>query len=150
MIYGNLNNKECIEKLDDKIINAINYFLKNNIKDLGNGEHIIVENELFFNKIEYKTTTKENRFWEAHRKFIDLHIIIEGNERICVNLINNMKVIDYVETEDYVKVEGEEKIICNLEENDFLVLYPEDAHMTCLKVNNNESDVKKVVFKILV
>ena len=37
-----------------------------------------------------------------------------------------------------------------LEKNDFLVLYPEDAHMTCLKVNNNESDVKKVVFKILV
>ena len=150
MIYGNINNQECLKKLDNKILNAIEYFKNNDLDSLSNGEHIIIPDELFFNKIEYTTTKIEDRFWEAHRKYIDLHIIIAGDERIDVNLIDNMEFVEYVEAEDYVKINGQSKIACNLQKGDFLVLFPEDAHMTCLEVNNQSSCVKKVVFKVLI
>lgn len=149
MIFGNINNQASVSKLPANVLEAIEYAKNNDLLSLEVGEHVIRANELFFNYINYTSTTKENRFWESHREYIDVHVVLEGNEKVSYNLIDNMNVLDYEQASDFVKQEGESKFDFVLTPGDFCVLYPEDSHMTCLQVKDNQAeDIKKVVFKV--
>ncbi|MGL6107734.1 YhcH/YjgK/YiaL family protein [Romboutsia sp.] len=32
--------------------------------------------------VEYETCNKEERFWESHKKYLDLHLVLKGCERM--------------------------------------------------------------------
>lgn len=60
------------------------------------GRHPIDGDRLFVNIVEYTTTTPENRFWEAHRAYLDIHLMLDGAEQIDLNFIQNMAQKEYV------------------------------------------------------
>lgn len=104
--------------------------------------------EIFFNLIEYETKLEEERFWESHKTYIDLHYILEGKEFIGYEQFDKMKVKqDYNEADDYFLLEGKLQSKVMLQKDDFMILYPDDVHMTGLKVTESEK-VRKAVFKI--
>ena len=45
------------------------------------GSHEIDGDRLFVNVVEYTTTTAEERFWEAHRQYLDLISCFAGQSR---------------------------------------------------------------------
>ena len=102
---------------------------------------------MFVNIVEYETTTEDKRFWEAHKNYLDLHFMLDGEEIINVNFIDNMKQIEFVEKDDFLSLEGNKKSSILLEEGDFLICYPNDAHMTAIKVSDSKK-IKKAIFKV--
>ncbi|WP_300276181.1 YhcH/YjgK/YiaL family protein, partial [Peptacetobacter sp.] len=57
---------------------------------------------------------------------------------------------EYQEEGDFLPLDGEavnSEVI--LRKGDFLVCYPEDAHMTALKVEE-KSSIKKAIFKVII
>lgn len=147
MIYGNIKNKDEYSFLPQNLKKCFDYIQNNDLSKLEKGSYEIENKDLFVNIVEYETTTEDNRFWEAHKNYLDLHFIINGEEIINVNFIDNMEQKPFVEQDDFLPLEGDKKTSVVLQKDDFLICYPNDAHMTAIQVEN-PTNIKKAIFKV--
>lgn len=149
MIFGNIKNLHEYDYLPVDIKKCFEYAASNNLLDFEKGSYKIDGNNLFVNIVEYETIDVENRFWEAHKNYLDLHLMLDGKEQIDVNFIGNMEEKEFVEKDDFLPLEGDKNGHVILEKDDFLICYPNDAHRTAVKVNNPKK-IKKAIFKIII
>ena len=126
---------------------VVDYMKDHDLASMEKGSHPIEGDDFFVNIIEYDTTDEENRIWEAHKSYLDIHVVVVGVERIFHSFIENMKTGKYHEEDDYLEIDGTKENIINLSSNQLLVFYPEDTHKTGVKVDQSMT-VKKGVFKI--
>lgn len=147
MIYGNVKNKDEYSFLPQNLKKCFDYIQNNDLSNLEKGSYDIDGKDLFVNIVEYETTTEDNRFWEAHKNYLDLHFIINGEEIINVNFIDNMEQKPFVEKDDFLPLEGNKKSSIVLQKDDFLICYPNDAHMTAIQVEK-PTNIKKAIFKV--
>ena len=149
MIFGNIKNLHEYDYLPVDIKKCFEYAAYNNLLDFEKVSYKIDGNNLFVNIVEYETIDVENRFWEAHKNYLDLHLMLDGKEQIDVNFIGNMEEKEFVEKDDFLPLEGDKNGHVILEKDDFLICYPNDAHRTAVKVNNPKK-IKKAIFKIII
>ncbi|MGL5245178.1 MAG: YhcH/YjgK/YiaL family protein [Sarcina sp.] len=149
MITGALKYVKNYKYLEESILECLLYAKENDLVNFDTACYKIDGDRLFVNIVEYETQNREDRFWEAHKKYVDLHLMLRGKEIIDINFIDNLKIKDYEEESDFLPLEGEQSAYVTLEDNDFLVCYPEDAHRTAIKVGGQEK-IKKAIFKIKV
>ncbi|MCD8020541.1 MAG: YhcH/YjgK/YiaL family protein [Clostridiales bacterium] len=147
MIFGNINNLKEFYYLEETVKECIQYAGTHDLESYDTGSHEIDGNRLFVNVVEYTTTRAQDRFWEAHRKYLDVHFMLCGTEQIDLNFIHNMTAKDYVEDEDFLPLDGEKNSSVILRAGDFLICYPEDAHRTAVQVDKPET-IKKAIFKV--
>ncbi len=147
MIFGNIRHLDEYPFLDKAIKDCFAYAQTNHLIDYETGRHDIDNDRLFVNIVQYETTTEENRFWEAHRQYLDLHLMLNGTEQIDLNFIANMEQKDYQPKDDFLPLEGEKNGSVILREGDFLICFPNDGHRTAVQVNSPET-IKKAIFKI--
>lgn len=94
-----------------------------------------------------KLEKKEEFFFEAHKKYADLHYVIEGSQRMLVGETSKMELVSYTEEKDFVKVVGEHQVEILQTPDTATAVFPEDAH--ALDPNYlPEKAVKKIIFKI--
>ncbi|MEG1131271.1 MAG: YhcH/YjgK/YiaL family protein [Romboutsia sp.] len=148
MIFGSINHEKTYANIDKDLLTCFEYAKKNKLVDFEKGSYQIDGDNIFVNIVEYETCEKEERFWEAHKKYIDIHLMLEGIERIDVGFIESLQQKEYQEKDDFLPLEGEASGCVNLSKGDFLVCYPEDAHMTAIKVNEKKK-IKKAIFKVI-
>lgn len=147
MIFGNIKQLSEYEFLSERLKACFEYARQNQLADYEPGKHIIDGDALFVNIVEYKTTTKENRFWEAHREYLDVHLMLAGREQINLNFIDNMKQKEFVPADDFLPLEGTANSHVVLTEGDFLICCPNDGHMTAIQAEQPET-IKKAIFKV--
>ncbi len=137
-----------IQKLQDK--NSLEYKSLANI-GLDECNKIVLDENCFLLEQAYITKDKKDCFFESHRKYIDIQYIFEGSEIMEVENINKLQITqEYNESLDFAKYEqkpNSSTLIIN--ENELAIFYPNDAHMPCIKVDNNQKIIK-AVFKIAV
>lgn len=140
MIYDTIEN---ISRYD--LLKQIKTF---NLENYKQGKFDINGDAFFGIGLEYTTKEAAECLWEAHRKYLDIHYIIQGEEIINIAETNTMKPTMEFDTEnDYQLFEGEKQQSIVLKQGDFLALYPNECHQTAVKINQ-QTDVKKIVFKI--
>lgn len=150
MIFGNLAFTNRYNFLNEKLQKCFSYIYSNDLRTFKNGVYHIDGDDIFVNIVEYTTTTPENRFWETHKTYIDIHFMLNGTEQIDLNFLQNMtEKQPYSEKEDMLILEGSKNTSVCLTENDFLICFPEDAHCTGVQVNKPKL-IKKAIFKIKV
>lgn len=149
MIFGNIKDFKDFAYLEENIKTCFEYANIHRLIDYEKGSYPIYHNDLFVNIVEYETTTAEKRFWEAHRQYLDLHLMLEGTEQIDINFIDNMEQKEFVEKDDFLPLEGNPKGHVILEKDDFLICYPKDAHKTAIAVET-PTTIKKAIFKIII
>lgn len=147
MIFGNIKHLEEFSFLDKAARECFAYAAAHDLLEYEPGSHEIDGKRLFVNIAQYTTTTAENRFWEAHQDYLDLHLMLRGTEQIDLNFIANMEQKEYQPNDDFLPLEGEKNSSVILREGDFLICYPNDAHRTAVQVNEPET-LKKAIFKI--
>ncbi|MGX7401879.1 YhcH/YjgK/YiaL family protein [Aerococcus sanguinicola] len=125
---------------------VVDYLKTHDISEDEPGNHAIEEG-FFYNVIAYDTTTPDQRDWESHRDYIDIHVPIKGKEGIHHNFLVNMTLGDYVEADDFQASEGPAQSELIIAPGQILVLDREDVHKTGLMVEASES-IKKAVFKV--
>ena len=108
-----------------------------------------LENGVYVSVQEYTTKARSEAKYEAHKKFIDIQMILSGKELIAVSPIEKMTISDeYNEEKDFMLFHHNDE--CTdyvLEAGDFLILYPQDVHMPGVCVNE-KSPVRKIVVKV--
>ncbi|AUW95834.1 YhcH/YjgK/YiaL family protein [Streptococcus pluranimalium] len=106
-----------------------------------------VNDDLYFNVIQYESTIEDQRVWESHRREYDVHYIISGEERIYHNFLNQMSLGNYDTESDWQEMTGQKASELVLLPGNVLIFDKEDAHKTGLKVTDSVM-IKKIVFKI--
>lgn len=147
MIFGNLKHLNDYPFLDEAVKECFEYAKTHDLLSYEKGSHPIDGERLYVNIAEYETTVPENRFWEAHKQYLDLHLMLRGEERIDIAFIENSKLKEYVEKDDFLPLDGCAIASVSLKKNDFLICYPQDGHMTGLAVCE-PMNLKKAIFKI--
>ncbi len=147
MIFGNLNNLEEYSFLEEQVKACFAYAKTHELAEFERGSHEIDGDRLFVNIAEYETVEAEERFWEAHRDYLDVHLMLDGTEQIDLNFIQNMKQKEYRPEGDFLPLDGEKNSSVILTDGDFLVCYPCDAHRTAVAVKES-TEVKKAIFKV--
>lgn len=91
------------------------------------------------------TTPLANGDFEAHRKYLDVQVMLEGEERFAWAALEDLTVTDpYNEQADRSNHAGEGCIV-QIKTGMFYVLYPTDAHKCCGHVHTPTSFRKAVV-----
>ena len=149
MIFGNMQNFLEYTFLEVQIQKCFVYAAEHDLQNMAIGRYEIEGNDLFVNVTEYGTASVEERYWEAHKKYIDLHLMLDGQEKIDIAFTQNMELKEYVEEKDFLPLEGKRNCSVILNPGDFLICFPKDGHRTGIAVENVK-DIKKAIFKIKV
>jgi YhcH/YjgK/YiaL family protein len=94
----------------------------------------------------YTTKLAHEGRWEAHRTHIDLQFVLTGEEHIGVVPIGRLTAEPYDAEKDIMWLTGDGDRV-TLRPGDFVLLWPEDAHMPAMAIDT-PMPVLKVVIKI--
>jgi len=156
MIITNVNNEIQNKSLAKDIRFCIEFAKKNENKILSlvNGSYDVGYNNIKMNLGKYFTKKENEKFWESHKKYLDVQIMINGTEKVAINDIRDMEVKSFDEEKDLTILEGDKAFDIVMKTGDVLVFFPNDVHKPELNVSENDDSgnirkiVTKVVFKI--
>jgi len=149
MIFDSLrNSSKYYSQLSENLVTALTFISNADLKELQVGEHQIEGDNVFYIVDEYKTKPSTEMKLEAHKKYIDIHVIIAGSEHIGHVLLSDQKVVkSYDEANDYALYDGSATFF-KLIPGSFAIFYPNDLHMP--GVGDLKTNVKKLVMKVSV
>lgn len=147
MIKDQLINAETYYALSDNLKKGFEWLKAQDLVNIKPDKYSIYGERVFANVQEYNT--KDEAKYETHRKYIDIQYMIRGSEfvgvlaksdcKTCVeyNSETDLEFMDNLKKDEYV----------SLNEGEFVVLFPHDAH----KPSINPAEklfVKKVIVKV--
>lgn len=149
MILDHINNYNLYEDMHNEFKNAfefVNEYLKSEKPD---GKYEINEN-VYAIVTSYETVLGNSEF-ETHQKYIDGQFIVKGKETIkWADKTKLNASTDYDSQDDFALHTGETQAVLKLNEGDFAIFYPNDAHMPGCAYDNKCESVKKIIVKIKV
>ncbi|MDR2920938.1 MAG: YhcH/YjgK/YiaL family protein [Tannerella sp.] len=125
-------------------------FLKNeDLSELPEGRYDLSDNGLYATVSVYQTKKPEDAKYEAHRKYIDIQYVAEGEEYIEILPLEMIKEAQNYDGEADImffesKTKGSKLLA---DKSRFFVFFPTDAHKPCLMTDTTKT-VKKIVVKI--
>ena len=130
MIFGNINDKNQFDLLckdpDFKIV--MDYLKKGDFE--GTEGTFYIDNNIKVIKSDIAAVKEfDINNYEAHKKFIDVHFVLDGVEEMYVAPIDSFTVVkEYNPDKDVMfgRCDYGQKVI--LRKGDYCVTYPEDAH----------------------
>lgn len=145
MIYDKLENLRRYDLVSDNILE----FLFNINENTPTGKYQL-DDGAYANIEEYSTKPHDNCFFEAHKKYIDIQLLLSGEERLDFTNINALtEREEYNDEKDIVfYTDREQSGSVKLSKNYFAMLFPQDAHRPQMKSGTEPQNVKKVVVKI--
>ncbi|MEH7011780.1 YhcH/YjgK/YiaL family protein [Neobacillus niacini] len=144
MIFDRIENLAMYTFSNDHLNEAIKHILSKPLTESYTG------NSFQKNINQFSTTHVNEKKFEAHKKFIDIHIVIEGKEYIeCVNIGSLINMTEYDEEHDILfgDTNSTSKFSGSLEEGYALICFPQDAHLVGAHIDSVQ-EIKKVVFKV--
>ena len=148
MIFYRLNNSKQYEILGEKFKACFDFLKNNDLKTLKDGKYTINDG-VFANVQSLTTKNKDEKKWEVHKDYIDIQYLITGKEAMGYGILEDFReTIPYDKEKDVAFLETSKAFnYVNLEENDFVIFYPNDVHSPMLSVDEN-IEIKKVIVKI--
>lgn len=147
MIVDLVTNAAQYYTISPHIERALRFLAQDDLRKRPCGRHEISGRNFFALIQEYDTKTRENAFWEAHRKYIDVQYVVSGTELIGYSPLPRMKHLSYDKEHDLVKLEGKGNFV-EMHSGDFMILGPQDAHMPGIMLDHPQT-VRKIVVKVL-
>ena len=154
MILGNLNKLGELNYLAPKLKETLIYLRENELKNEKLGRIELDGDRLFINIEENEMAPREERRPEAHKKYLDIQLVLDGEESIGVAVDSREDNIlgiseEYSEERDIVFYKGVEKEnMINLFPGDFAIFFPEDIHRPRCMVDGVPGRAKKAIVKM--
>lgn len=149
MIYGEIKDIKTYKGLSKNLDKAIDYISEEKYKDNNFGKNEVEGDIIYFNCPEKAMTRDRNGLeLEYHKRYIDIHIVLEGEESIGYSALNSVIETKKFDIEnDYALMKGDIQTEFYLDKEKFLIIFPYEPHIALLKVGN-EKEIKKVIFKV--
>lgn len=149
MICENINSTKDYSSVNKNFIKAFEFLKNNDLKKLDVGKYEIQGEEIFALVQEYITQNEEDKDWESHEKYIDIQLIVEGQEIMGYVPIEALEVKEDLRLENDLIFYNETLKGSNIKctNGDYAIFFPEDAHKPGCALGEC-SKVKKVLIKL--
>ena len=148
MILSALSQTSRYAALHPLFQQAFDYMRDTDLNALAPGRYPIVGDELFAIVEQAPGKTKEMAKLEAHRKYIDIQLVLDGDERMgwkpladCLNPVS-----EHSEEKDIRFFHDAPASWIAVPPDHFCIFFPEDAHAPLV----GEGQIRKVIFKVAV
>lgn len=134
--------------LEDRCLNAADYLSQLKNEELTLGRHDVDE-DFFYNVIEYDTTDDADKLYESHRQYVDIQLVLSGEEIIQVVDVNNLQLKQlYDSSRDFALYKSSDHAASIvLRPRSVMILYPKDAHRS-MSIKGRVSRILKIVGKV--
>ena len=150
MIYAKNQEALAYRGIHPNLDLALEHITPEFLASLRDGQRVELQgDQVYCTRFTYETIPQEESFFEAHRRYLDIHIMVEGEERVDVNRPEDLKLTDAQEGNDFYAYQGESWHSTVLKPGEFLVVFPGDAHRIKVQVDGPKS-VSKAVFKVCI
>ena len=148
MILDRLENATLYYGVDPTIRRALKYLETGLLQKAAAGLYREGDDTLYYRVSRYQTRDADRTRFEAHRYYVDIQFIAEGAEVFEIANIRSLTESQpYDPATDCIFFSGEAQHQLLVPAGWFLILFPEDAHVACLKNGNQDGMVKKVLAK---
>lgn len=149
MIYTEIANIGHYHGLGKYLDAAVDYLSSHPLDEVQAGHYEIDGSNVYMNVFDYETIPEEGAFFEAHKKYADIHMAVTGEEIVGVSDMSKVSVKTFDEEKDLFEVEGPVEHYIKLTPGKALITLPEDAHKVKLAAGR-PCAVKKAVIKVYI
>ncbi|MBR2722370.1 MAG: YhcH/YjgK/YiaL family protein [Clostridia bacterium] len=155
MIIGKVENFEQFEALHPRFPAAFAFakeLIANGFKP-GRNDMATPNNEIYANGNIYVTRTMDKAVMEVHYEYIDIQIMVEGQEQLYVpGLQTREQDHSYTGGGDCELFFMPDPNTCSratVQAGDFVIFMPNEQHCPNMAINDEPSNVRKIVMKVL-
>ena len=146
MIIDSIDNAKSYLGISQKIATALKYLSETDFSQLELGRHEIGDGSFCVIQ-DYMTAPRNQKRWEAHRRYIDVQFVASGVEHMGWAQIDTLQIIEnYNEQNDIEWFDGKGDFV-TARTGTFVIVFPHDAHMPGVALEQPEL-VRKVVVKV--
>ncbi len=149
MIKDKIKNAKLYYNISENLKKGFLWLENTDLENIADGKYEIGGTDVYASVQTYETKSEAN--YESHKKYIDIQYMIKGIEKVGVTDIENCTTcIEYDKEKDleFYHINCEDEYI-ELDEGQFLVLFPNDAHKPSI-AHKEKAIVKKVVVKVAI
>lgn len=147
MIYAKNNDARTYRGIHPNLDLALEHITSEFLAKVGYDRVELKGSDVYATRFTYETVPEAESFFEAHKKYLDIHIMVDGSEGVEIAPPGALQEFDRVEANDFYAYRGPASYQLKLSPGDFLVVFPEDAHRIKMQLDQPET-VSKVVFKV--
>ena len=148
MIFSNLAKTSEYAALHPLFPRAFDYIRDTDLNALALGVHQIIDQQLFLIVEEANGRTRAEAKLEAHRKYIDIQLVLEGVDEMGWKALSDChQPLDEHNLERDIRFFDDEPATwIAVPPAHFCIFFPEDAHAPLV----GKGAIRKVIFKIAV
>ena len=146
MVKDNIKNAELYYGLGDGIRTALEFF-KGYTGAADQKEDITLDDTVMVKCRPYMTKPAGECTFEAHERCADVHFVVSGTECMGYAPVDTLSVTKTDEARDMIWLEGK-GVPIPMQPGDFMITFPEDAHMPCIQ-NEAAALCCKMIAKVL-
>jgi YhcH/YjgK/YiaL family protein len=139
----NFNRFVSLHHLFPKAFEFLNNF---DLTNESEGRFPIIDDDMYAIVMNPGTGANKSPKLETHSKYLDIHFIVSGTEVFgwmhAEECINPEGLFD--DEKDFLLYEDQAFEKVTLRKNNFVIVYPEDAHVPCVET----TDLVKIVLKV--
>lgn len=146
MIVSTLSQSKRIEGLHPLFKEAFDYIKNNDLLNAPLGRIELKGDDLFINNVEVDALEKNKQVLEIHRKYIDIHVLLSGQE-----IMGWLPTEESKEEKQAFDVEADcalytdaPSTFITMRPQDFVIVYPEDAHAPIIGTGK----IRKLIVKV--
>ncbi len=148
MIVTTLSDSQRIESLHPLFKTLFDYVKSHDLLNAPTGRIEIDGDRLFINNVLTEGVEKEKQVLEVHHKYIDVHILLEGNEAIGWKPMDEIQNITkpYDEEGDCLLSDDQPTVMVDMKPGYALIVWPEDPHAPVI----GNGKIRKLIAKVLI
>ena len=126
-------------------------FIRTLSPEIAEGKYAIDGDDLFAGIDCYNTKTRKEAKLEAHRRYVDIQVLLSGSECLEIFPKNGLTVSEPYDPDkdaEFYEIPEQAPAKVTLMPGQFIVFFPEDAHMPCLNAAKTSQPVQKIVIKL--
>lgn len=147
MILGTIQYPSRYGGLGRGVKMGLKYLAERDLQALPLGRHVIDGDDVFFDVVEAATSAPDAVLFEAHRRYLDIHVTLRGTEWFGYAMVSNLQEVEpYSEEHDVARYSGT-GLYLQAPPGHFILFMPEDAHKP--KICFQEPGlIRKLVLKV--
>lgn len=149
MIYGKISDSARYECLNRHLGRLFKFVRENDLSKFATQRIVLDGDKLYINMAEPELKSAEEQKLEVHRKYIDVHFPLTGDEICGITHIDDLSAksdAPFNEEDDFALYGEKARNYFTVHPGEFYIVFPEDAHAPII----GEGKIKKAIAKVFV
>ncbi len=148
MEIGKLSNTKRAELLHPALKVLFDFIKSTDFNKLPLGKITVDEDRVFVMNLDISGVSQDDQPLEMHRKYIDVHILLRGNEKIGWKPLDEIShyTKEYEDEGDCALSDDAPRFYVELHPGDYCIVFPEDPHAPAISSHS----IRKLIGKVKV